>query len=116
LKKLSAFTELEKGFVMSRLKIGDLNFCETVSGHQVQGGLNSSLDWLPDYIREKFQEKTFSEKQDDFLIEGYRSEDGYAVVGSSPNDKKQFFGLVRSGKDSGILAINYTKVKKNSTI
>ncbi|MBW4644745.1 MAG: hypothetical protein KME23_17445 [Goleter apudmare HA4340-LM2] len=116
MNKLSAFTELQKGLIMSRLKIGDLNFCEPVSGSQVQGGLNSSWQFLISYIGEKFQSKTFSDRQNDVGIEGYIDKDGYAIIGLSPDDKKQFIGLVRRSEDGGIIAMNYTKIVKQSTI
>ena len=66
---------------MSRLKIHDLRFCETVSGSQVQGGLSEGLqpeldilDWLTKNIPEF--EKQSSENTEEYLLERFGDKKG----------------------------------------
>lgn len=101
---------------MSRLKICDISFCETVSASQVQGGSSSQLieevdllDFLRKHIR-TWQKKS-SQETEDFWDEEFSDEkgDNYGRFMLSKDGKKRFY--MGTGNIDGVdYAVSYSRI------
>jgi hypothetical protein len=88
---------------MSKLQIGDLDFCETANDSQIQGGLSvktllgvdlSSL--LTDFLPKKELENYSSEDTGEYEVKEFKDESGdnYAFQATSIDGKKQVTGSI----------------------
>lgn len=101
---------------MSRLKICDISFCETVSASEVQGGSSSQLieeldlfDFLRKHIR-TFKNKS-SQERDGLLDEEFSDESGdnYGRLLLSKDGKKRFY--MGAGSIDGVnYAVSYSRI------